>query len=116
MARILSIDYGLKRVGLAVTDPLQLIANGLDTVATEHIFDYLKKYLETEEVSCFVVGEPFHLDGNPAQITPQINGFIKKLQKLFPDIKVERQDERFTSVEAKKVMIQAGVKKKKRRD
>jgi len=116
VARILAIDYGTKRIGLAVTDPLQIIANGLDTVLTPNIFDYLKKYLETEQVECFVVGEPKHLDGNPSQIAPQVEKFIKELQKLFPDIKIEREDERFTSEDAKLAILQSGVKKKKRRD
>lgn len=116
MARILSIDYGTKRIGLAVTDPLQIIANGLDTVATPDIFDYLKKYLEAEEVECFVVGEPKHLDGNPSQVAPKVEKFIKQLQKLFPTIRIERQDERFTSEDAKMIILQSGIKKKKRRD
>ena len=116
MARILAIDYGTKRVGLAVTDPLQIIANGLKTVATSEIFEYLKNYIEQEEVETIVVGDPMHLDGNPAQIAPQVNKFISKVEKLFPDIKIEKQDERFTSEDAKKIILQSGVKKKKRRD
>ncbi len=116
MARIISIDYGLKRVGLAVSDPLQIIATGLDTVATKDIFDYLKNYFETEAVECMVVGEPMHLDGNPAQIAPQIETFINKIKKLYPDLKIARQDERFTSFEAKQAILQSGAKKKKRQD
>ena len=116
MARILGIDYGTKRVGIAVTDPLQIIVNGLDTVPTDEIFDYLKKYMEEEEVECIVVGEPMHEDGSPAQIAHLVVGFIRKLKELFPEIKVDTQDERFTSKDAKEIILLSGVKKKKRRD
>ena len=116
MARILSIDYGAKRTGLAVSDPLQIIATGLDTVATKDIFDYLQNYLEQEEVECIVVGEPTHADGNPTHLTPVIHDFVRKLKKLYPDKKYVFQDERFTSVEAKRIIRESGAKKKKRRD
>lgn len=116
MARILSIDYGTKRTGLAVSDPLQIIASGLDTVATNDIFDYLKKYMEEEEVETIVVGDPMYPDGNPAQIAHLVVGFVRKLKKLYPEIAFVMQDERFTSVEAKKIILQSGAKKKKRRD
>ena len=116
MGRILAIDYGTKRVGLAVSDPLQIIANGLDTVATADLFDFLKKYIATETVETLVVGMPMHLDGNPAQIADKVEGFIKAFKKLFPDIMVETQDERFTSEDAKKIILKSGAKKKKRRD
>ncbi|MCB0583980.1 MAG: Holliday junction resolvase RuvX [Phaeodactylibacter sp.] len=116
MARILAIDYGTKRTGLAVTDPLQIIANGLDTVATQELEEYLKRYMDQEEVETIVVGEPFYPDGNPAQIHPQVIGFVRKLKKLFPDIEVVTHDERYTSEEAKQVILQSGAKKKKRRD
>ena len=116
MARILAIDYGTKRVGVAVSDPLQIIANGLDTVATIDIFDFLKKYIAEEEVETLVIGMPMHLDGNPAQIADKVFAFIKQFEKLFPEIKVETQDERYTSVDAKKIILQSGAKKKKRRD
>jgi len=112
----MSIDYGTKRIGVAVTDPLQIIANGLDTVATSDIFDFLKKYFEEEEVEEMVVGYPRHLDGNPGQITPQIEKFVSKVRKLFPELNVAYQDERFTSVDAKRIILQSGAKKKKRRD
>ena len=112
----MSIDYGTKRVGIAVSDPLQIIATGLDTVATKDIFVFLKKYFSEEEVESIVVGEPFHMDGTPAQITPLINQFLEKVRKLFPEKTIIRRDERFTSVEAKRIIIQSGVKKKKRRD
>ena len=116
MARILAIDYGTKRTGLAVTDPLQIIANGLDTVATQELEEYLKRYMDQEEVETIVVGEPFYPDGNPAQIHPQVIGFVRKLKKLFPDIEVVTHDERYNSEEAKQVILQSGAKKKKRRD
>lgn len=112
----MGIDYGTKRVGIAVTDPLQIIATGLTTVATSEIFTFLKNYLQTEEVECMVIGEPKHLDGNPTSLSPKIDTFIKKLNKLFPELRVERQDERFTSKDAKQIILQSGAKKKKRQD
>ena len=112
----MSIDYGTKRVGVAVTDPLQIIANGLETVPTPEIFNFLKQYLIEEEVVEMVVGMPSHLDGNPTYVSPLIEEFIKKINKLFPALKVVTQDERFTSVDAKKIILQSGAKKKKRRD
>ncbi len=116
MARILSIDYGTKRTGLAVTDPLQIIASGLDTVSTQDIFEYLKKYIEEEEVETIVVGDPKYPDGNPAQIAHLVVGFVRKLKEMFPDIKIDTFDERYTSEEAKRIILQSGAKKKKRRD
>jgi len=116
LSRILAIDYGTKRTGLAVTDPLQLIANGLDTVPTPQVFAYLEDYLEKEEVELFIVGEPLHADGSPAQIAHLVVGFVRKLKKTFPDIPVEMVDERYTSEEAKLIIRQSGLKKKKRRD
>ncbi len=116
MARILSIDYGTRRTGLAVTDPLQIIANGLDTIPTADLFSYLENYLQSEDVSTIVVGEPLYPDGNPAQIHHLVIGFVRKLKKLYPAIEVVMWDERFTSVEAKEVILQSGAKKKKRRD
>ena len=116
VARILGIDYGTKRIGLATTDPLQIIVSGLDTVANADIFDYLKKYMEEEEVECIVVGEPMHDDGNPSQIAHLVVGFIRKLKKLYPEIKVDTQDERYTSRDAKEYILMMGTKQKKRRD
>ena len=116
MARIMGIDYGTKRVGIAVTDPLQIIASGLDTVATATIFDFLSQYFEEEEVTTVVVGYPTHKDGNPNKITHLVVGFIRKLKKMFPDIEVVTQDEGFTSVDAKQIILQSGAKKKQRRD
>lgn len=116
MPRLLGIDYGSKRVGIAVTDPLQIIASSLTTVATKDIFDFLEDYLSKEEVVCIVVGEPLKEDGTPAQIAHLVVGFIRKLQKLYPDLKIVTQDERYTSRSAKKIILQSGAKKKKRRD
>jgi putative Holliday junction resolvase len=116
LSRILAIDYGTKRTGLAVTDPLRLIANGLDTVPTVEVFNYLDDYLSREEVGLFLVGEPMHADGSPAQIAHLVVGFVRKLQKTFPDIPVEMVDERYTSEEAKLIIRESGLKKKKRRD
>lgn len=116
LARILSIDYGTKRTGLAVTDPLQIIPTGLDTVPTNELEDFLKQYLSQEEVETIVLGEPLYPDGNPAQIHHMVVGFARKLRKLFPEVEVVMQDERFTSEEAKAVIRQSGARKKKRRD
>ncbi|MCB0649747.1 MAG: Holliday junction resolvase RuvX [Saprospiraceae bacterium] len=116
MARILSIDYGTKRTGLAVSDPLQIIASGLDTVDTKNIFDYLQHYIAAEEVETIVVGDPKYPDGNPSQIAHMVLGFIRKLRKMFPEIEVVPHDERYTSEDAKKIILQSGVNKKKRRD
>ena len=112
----MAIDYGTKRVGIAVSDPLKIIANGLDTVPAKAVFDFLEDYFKTEEVETIVVGEPLHPDGNPAQIEPLVREFVKKLKEKYPHINIEMQDERYTSVEAKKIILQSGVSKKKRRD
>jgi putative holliday junction resolvase len=116
MTRLLAIDYGTKRVGLAVSDPLQIIATGLATVPTETIFDYLKTYLFSESVSTFVIGMPMHLDGSPAQLSAEIENFAAKLRQQYPDIQVVFEDERFTSEDAKLIIRQSGAKKKKRQD
>lgn len=116
MARILGIDYGTKRTGLAATDPLQIIVSGVDTIPTAEIFDYLKTYLKTEEVEKIVIGEPFYPDGNPAQIHHLVVGFSRKLQKFYPHIEIALHDERFTSEAAKAVIFNSGAKQKKRRN
>ncbi|MEM6964887.1 MAG: Holliday junction resolvase RuvX [Bacteroidota bacterium] len=115
MARILGIDYGTKRVGIAVTDPLQIIVNGLTTVPTDEIFEFLEKYTKEEGVESIVVGLPTNEDGTPAQIAHLIVGFIRKVKKLFPEMEVDTQDERYTSQDAKEIILQSGVKKKRRR-
>lgn len=116
MGRILAIDFGTKRTGIAVTDPLKIIASGLTTVPTPDALDFLKKYCETEDVERFVVGLPLYPDGNPAQIAPQADAFASRLQKLFPEIPVVRQDERHTSNDAKRILLNSGIGQKKRRD
>ncbi len=116
MARILAIDYGRKRVGLAVTDPLQIIANGLETVHSKDIFDYLKNYLQQEDVETVVIGYPKQMNNQGSESLRFINPFIKKLQQTFPEMHVELYDERFTSKLAHRAMIDGGLKKSKRQD
>jgi|SRR6476620_1424929 len=116
MARILSIDYGGKRTGLAVTDPLQIIATGLTTVESKDMISFLKKYLLQEEVELMIIGEPKNLDDSDTHATPLVKEAIKKLQKEFPHIPVKSVDERFTSKMAKLAMLEMGMKKKDRRD
>ena len=114
--RILAFDYGTKRIGMAVTDPLQIIATGLDTIHPKDIIGYLKKYLQREQVELFVVGEPKQMDGSPSQSSPHIKGFITTLKKHFPGIPIERIDERFTSKMASAVVAQSGFKKTDRQN
>lgn len=116
MPRILAFDYGTKRIGLAVTDPLQIIATGLETIHPKDIINFLKKYLETEPVECFVVGEPRHMDGSHSRSEPHIKGFINSLKKNFPEIPIERMDERFTSKMASSAIAQSGLKKSDRQN
>jgi len=116
MARILGIDYGTKKTGLACTDPLQIICSPLETIPTSELFSYLEKYLREEDVETIVVGDPINLDGSPAQIAHLVVGFTRKLRKLYPDIEIVLQDERFSSFEAKQIILKSGLKKKKRRD
>lgn len=116
MGRIMAIDYGKKRVGIAVTDELQLIANGLTTVAAHDIFTFLKKYTREEKVDLFVVGEPRQMNNQPSESLKFIIPFVKKLKQEFPGIGVEMADERFTSKMAFQTMIDAGLKKKDRQN
>lgn len=116
MGRIMAIDYGQKRVGLAVTDELQMIANALTTVRTAEVLEYLKKYTLQEKVDCFVVGEPKQMNNTPSQSFQFIEPFIRALNKQFPGIPVKRMDERFTSRMAFQTMIDAGLKKKDRQN
>ena len=116
MGRILAIDFGLKRTGIAVTDPLKIIASALTTVPTAEALAFLTRYCQAEDVDCFVVGLPLHPDGNPAQIAPQADVFAERLRKLFPEKPVMRQDERYTSNDAKRIILESGIKKQKRRD
>lgn len=116
MARILAIDYGLKRIGLAVSDELQIIASGLTTVSTIDAFSFLKDYLKKEQVELFLVGEPKQLDNSPSESEALIKPFIVKLKKTFPKIPIKRVDERFTSKMAFQTMIDSGLKKKQRQN
>lgn len=116
MARILSIDYGKKRTGLAVTDPMQIIANGLTTVETKNLFDFLCKYIKQEEVERLIIGKPMQLDGKPSENLARVENFVRRWQKAQPAIPIEYYDERFTSVLAQRVILEAGVKKKTRRE
>jgi putative Holliday junction resolvase len=116
LARILAIDYGRKRIGLAVTDPMQIIANGLDTVAAKDALDYLEKYLQKEEVECFVIGYPKQLNNEDSESMKYLKPFLGELKKKFPEMKVELVDERFTSKIAFQAMIDGGLKKKQRQN
>ena len=116
MGRILAIDYGSKRTGLAVTDEQQIIATGLDTVASSELIDYLKNYMQREKVDYFVVGDARNMDNTKSDSARFIEPFVKNLQRKFPDMAVERMDERFTSKIAFQSMIDAGLKKKARRN
>ncbi len=116
MGRILAIDYGRKRTGLAVTDPLKMIANALKTIKTEDIWLFLDEYMAKQEVECIVAGYPKQMNNEPSEAVQYINPFLKKLEKKYPGIKIELMDERFTSKMAQQTMIDGGVKKMKRRD
>ncbi len=116
MARILALDYGVKRTGIAVTDPLQLIASGLATVPTQELLDFLADYVRREAVERIVVGDPRQMDGSPSEVEGAIGNFLKALHKQLPDIPVSRQDERFTSRMAAQSLLEGGMKKKKRQD
>ena len=116
MARILSIDYGRKRTGVAVTDPLQLIAGGLATVATHELFEWLKSYVEREQVERIVVGEPRQPNGQPSENMERVVQFVNRWRRAVPSIPIEMYDERYTSVLAHQAMIDAGLRKKARQD
>lgn len=114
--RVMAFDYGTKRIGIAVTDPLQIIATGLDTIHPNKIIDFLKKYLQAEPVERFIVGEPKQMDNTPSQSAPHVKGFVNLLKKTFPDIPVEMLDERFTSKMASAAIMQSGLKKMDRQN
>lgn len=116
MARILAIDYGLKRTGIAVTDELQIIASGLTTVATNDLIPFLKDYTNKEQVELFLVGEPKQMNNSPSGSEALIIPFIKKLEATFPNINIKRVDERFTSKMAFQTMIDSGLKKNQRKN
>ena len=116
MARILSIDYGKKRTGLAVTDPLQLIAGGLATVSTHELYDYLCNYVARESVERIVIGEPRQLNGQASENLQRVQQFVNRWRNAKPEIPIEYYDERFTSVLAHQAMLDGGLRKKARQD
>ena len=114
--RSLSVDYGRKRTGLAVTDPLQIIAGGLATVSTSELFDYLKTYIAREQVERIVIGEPRQPNGEPSENLQRVQQFVNRWRKAVPEVPIELYDERFTSVLAHQAMLQGGLRKKARQD
>jgi len=116
MGRIIGIDFGIKRIGLAVTDPLHMFASPLATVNSAEFDDFLKNYLKTEEIDAFVVGYPVQMNNTPSEIVKYLDPFIRRLERSFPGKPVYRADERFTSRIAFRAMIDGGVKKKGRQD
>lgn len=116
MGRILAIDYGRKRTGIAVSDPLKIIANGLCTLNSGEVLDFLKKYISSEQVDTIVIGYPKTLQNTPSESLRYINPFLKKLTKEFPNITINQFDERFTSRMAFQTMIDSGIGKEKRKD
>lgn len=114
MGRILAIDFGLKRTGLAVTDPLRIIATALDMVETPKLMDYLKKYFQSQEVEKVIIGLPKRLNNTDSEIAPEVRKFIEKFKSAFPDKPIQTVDERFTSSMAQQAMIAGGMKKKDR--
>ena len=116
MARILAIDYGKKRTGIAVTDELQLIASGLCTLDTKNLFSFLSEYIKKEKLSLILVGQPKRMDNSFSDIEDEIKSFISKLSTHYPDLEIKRIDERFTSKMAFQTMIDSGLKQKSRRN
>lgn len=112
--RLMAFDYGTKRIGIAVTDPLQIIATALTTVHPNEIWDYLKQYLQQEQVATFVVGKPLQMDGTASESAMHVLGFVRRLKKEYPTIPVVEVDERFTSKMASSVIAQSGMRKSKR--
>lgn len=112
----MGIDYGTKRTGIAVTDPLQIIAQGLTTVATSELWTWLEQYFLNEPVETIVIGEPKHSDGTPTNFHHQVIGLMKKIKKNYPHIKLLLRDESYTSYEAQQMILQTGAKKKKRKE
>ena len=116
MERLIGIDYGRKRTGLAASDPLGVFASALDTVPSAKIIDYLQKYSQKETITRFVVGYPMNLDGRPSEAAADVDAFLPVLKRAFPGVPVELEDERFTSVLAHRAMIEGGMKYKDRRN
>lgn len=116
MARILSIDYGKKRTGLAVTDPLKLIAGGLATVSTSELFNYLQDYIKKEQVEKVIIGKPLQTNGEPSENLNRVQQFVNRWKKAVPQIPIEYYDERFTSVLAHRAILDSGIGKKARQN
>jgi len=116
MGRIIAIDYGRKRTGLAVTDTMQIIANGLETVPSDEATAFLKSYASRETVDLFIVGQPLQMNSEPSENMQHVNAFVNRLRKVIPDIPIEFVDERFTSVMAHQAMLDGGLRKKRRQD
>ncbi|WP_090388768.1 Holliday junction resolvase RuvX [Niabella drilacis] len=116
MSRILAIDYGLKRTGIAVTDPMQIIATGLTTIDSRELIPFLKKYFQQELVEKIIIGEPRNWDDSDTHATPLVKKAVKELKKYFPNLPIEGVDERYTSKMAKDAMLEMGLKKKQRRN
>jgi putative Holliday junction resolvase len=116
MGRFLALDYGTKRTGIAVSDTLKIIANGLKTVPTHTLLDYLKSYLEKEDVECIIIGLPKQMNNEYSENMKHIRPFAKKLQAVYPNIRIEFYDERFTSALAHKTIVEAGLKKTDRQN
>ena len=116
MGRILAIDYGRKRTGIAVSDPLRIIAGGLETVSTATLFDFLNDYMSKETVDVIVVGKPVQMNGEDSENMSRVTPFVNRLRKLFPDKQIVMHDERFTSVLAHKTMLESGIGKKSRQE
>lgn len=116
MGRVLAIDFGVRRTGIAVTDPLQIIANGLTTVDTRQLLKFLKEYVEREQVEHFVVGKPMQTNGQESENLQHVRKFVEDLQKALPQIPIEWWDERYTSVLAHKTMLESGIGKMARRN
>lgn len=116
MGRIIGIDFGTKRIGLAVTDPLQLIASGLTTVSANDIWEFLDNYIDSEDVEGIVIGEPLQTTGEPSKIHHLVVGFVRKCKKRYPNVSVFIIDERYTSIEAERLLRQEGGTQRQRRD
>lgn len=114
MGCLVGIDFGIKRTGLAYTDPNKTIATGLNNLPTNIVISYIQDYFKNEEVDAFIIGKPIQKDGTPSELENKIKNFILELKKYFPNKKIERHDERYTSKMAKQVIINLGIKKKKR--
>lgn len=116
MARVFGIDYGLKKTGLAATDSLQIIASGIETIDSKDVIEYVKKYMQEQEVETIVIGEPKHKDGNPTFLTPKVHELAQKLQQLYPNVKVVLQDEMYSSLQAKHIIQNYGYKKQEQKN